>query len=345
MKKNGKKIKKRKNRAKTSKPKILQLQFTDKLAGHGDFEKIGAGAGGFTTIYKAIKSGKDVALKLYNYPKSNSDYKVRREKFLNEPKVFDLLKGHDHIIEAFETEATTKAKLNSDHVEIDFYTMELMAGNLQDYLENHPTDWKLKSKLEVIVQVCKALEHSHDKKVFHRDLYTENVLVKENNEPLHVKITDYGAAKTPSIPIKSVYDFMLGARNISSPEALVGLIDNEEGWKKNDVFAMGLLIYHLINRAPSYTQVALRSATQTASNDPDAKRKHLEDKVFPLIKNNMIVPFSITEAGIEDEKKVKIESILDELFASSTKLKPEERTSEISSIRTRIEECLGILNA
>jgi len=291
------------------------------------------------------ENGKNVALKLYNYPSHFSDYKVRREKFLNEPKIFELLKGHDHVVEAFEPEATTKAKLNSDHVEIDFYTMELMAGNLQNYLESHPDDWKLESKLKVISQVCLALEHSHEKRIFHRDLYTDNILVKEKKEPLHVKVTDYGAAKTPKIPINTAYDFLLGARNISSPEALVGLISDDEGWKKNDVFALGLLIYHIINKAPSYTQVVLMTAAQVTTKDPKVKEEHLKNKILPMIKNNMIVPLAITELGIEDGKKRKIEAILNDVFLEATKLDPNDRTSEISSIRTRMEECLGVLNA
>ena len=47
------------------------------------------------------------------------------------------------------------------------------------------------ARLELMAQVCDAVQHAHDRGVIHRDLKPGNILVDESGQP---KVLDFGVA-------------------------------------------------------------------------------------------------------------------------------------------------------
>jgi len=81
-------------------------------------------------------------------------------------------------------------------IEDNFFTIvtEEMKDNLLDLLEDFSIHLSVKKKLEISIEICKAMIylHSLNKIVLHRDLKAENILINQFNE---IKICDFGISK------------------------------------------------------------------------------------------------------------------------------------------------------
>ena len=346
----SKKRKKKSSKNKPSSPgRLLQLKQADKLDGFKDFIEVGRGKGGFTIIYSALKSATErVALKLFVLKSGDAtQQKLRYEKFKNEALILKKLESHDHIVLCHDDEAKTTGKHNGKSIKADYFTMELLRGSLTDHMEDlqaTQTPWELKSKLEVLIQICKAIEHAHDKKIYHRDLYADNILLVDAAEPLHAKVSDFGAAKSTDIPSTTKYYQPLGARTISSPEMLVGLASEHETLVKSDIFSIGLLIHHVLMEAPHNLETFLLTVP-IPPNDNRTKQQredYLKNTVIPYLQTftqqAIIIVEPMTNSAL-------IEQRLNKLVSSATALDFGQRIAEVKQVREELEECRDLINA
>ena len=87
------------------------------------------------------------------------------------------------------------------------------------------------------MQLCLAVKHIHTRKVIHRDIKLQNVLLNSRNE---IKLGDFGISKL----LGSTSDFAktsLGTPYYLSPEICSGKKYNS----KSDIWMMGCLLYEL----------------------------------------------------------------------------------------------------
>jgi non-specific serine/threonine protein kinase/serine/threonine-protein kinase len=129
-----------------------------------------------------------------------------------------------------------------------YFVMEYVEGvPLTQYCD----DFRLgiTARLELLVQVCQAVQHAHTKGVIHRDLKPSNVLVaRYDGEPVP-KVIDFGVAKaTGSKPKEGTtltkYGQLVGTPLYMSPEqAEMGGVDVDT---RSDVYGLGVLLYELL---------------------------------------------------------------------------------------------------
>src|SRR5262249_7243562 len=131
-----------------------------------------------------------------------------------------------------------------------YFVMELLDGeSLRARMIRG--DHELDEKIDILQQVCRALEATHDKGIVHRDLKPDNIFLarRDLDRPM-VKLLDFGIAKLTGAtgePIDRTHDGVLGTPLYIAPEQACG--QSVDG--RTDVYALGVIAYELfVGRAP-----------------------------------------------------------------------------------------------
>ena len=208
------------------------------------------GSGAFSSIFVAIKdenvdseSGRiecrAFALKRIEKARMNSK-DIKREI----STLMSISDKCEHIIkyhESFEDE------------NFQYLSLDLMDGDLQEFVTNDNVNKVLKSNPESGVQITKELVDGlaflHKEKFIHRDLKPGNILYT-TDPTLHFKIADFGLTKdmTGSSMISSTggssVAMAAGTRCWMAPE-LVSM-KTRDHTEQSDVFSLGVVIYYLL---------------------------------------------------------------------------------------------------
>src|SRR5258705_13429552 len=78
-----------------------------------------------------------------------------------------------------------------------YFVMELVRGvKITEYCDEKKLSTQ--QRLELFTQVCRAVQHAHQKGIIHRDLKPSNILVSLNDGVAVPKVIDFGIAKATS---------------------------------------------------------------------------------------------------------------------------------------------------
>lgn len=97
----------------------------------------------------------------------------------------------------------------------------------------------------VMYQILKGIDYLHSKKVLHRDLKPQNILIDNN---LRIKIADFGLSRTYSIPIKQ-YTREVLTLWYRSPELILGAEYYSTGI---DMWSIGCIFGELFLKKPLF---------------------------------------------------------------------------------------------
>jgi len=158
------------------------------------------GRGGMGVVYKSeqIKPVKrNVALKIIKLGMETRQVVAR---FETERQALAVM-NHPNIAKVFDGGATETGR--------PYFVMELVSGiSITKYCDKHRLTTH--ERLELFIQVCKAIQHAHQKGVIHRDLKPSNILVLVQEDKPLPKIIDFGIAKATDHRSK---DFLLGLQS------------------------------------------------------------------------------------------------------------------------------------
>jgi len=196
------------------------------------------GAGGMGAVYRAFQHSmeRQVAVKLLHRSFSSDSTIVRR--FLGEAKAASRL-NHPHIITLFDFGQTRNGEL--------YLLMELLEGRPLSALLSETGAMPPKRMVQIITQVCDALEHAHKHDLVHRDLKPDNIFVIEGarRKGDFVKVLDFGIAKFKTVEGSSTITrtgVVCGTPAYMSPEQALG----ESVDCRSDVYAIGILMYEML---------------------------------------------------------------------------------------------------
>ncbi len=117
-------------------------------------------------------------------------------------------------------------------------------------------------RLVLFVDVCKAVQHAHQKGIIHRDLKPTNVMVTVHDDRQVVKVIDFGIAKAVGQQLTEKTLFtnfaqMIGTPPYMSPEqAQLSGLDVDT---RTDIYALGVLLYELLTGTTPFDQERLRT--------------------------------------------------------------------------------------
>ena len=204
------------------------------------------GHGGMATVYSArdLKLDRQVAIKLLadNYA---GDDEVRR-RFSREARVAAKL-DHPNVVHVFDVgEEHGRPFIVMEHVE---------GGTLADRLEGRKRAIARSEALRLLCQLCEGLGHAHARKLVHRDIKPQNLLLRESDGCL--KITDFGIARAVEETTRLTSPGkVIGTERYMAPEQLAdGKITPAV-----DVYACGVVADELLpqERTPELREIIER---------------------------------------------------------------------------------------
>lgn len=191
------------------------------------------GAGGMGAVYKARQPALDrwVALKIL--PAENSSGVNFAERFNREARALARL-SHPNIVTVHEF-----GQAGALH----FFIMEFVDGtNLRQLQQSGRI--AAREALQIIPQICDALQYAHDEGVVHRDIKPENVLVDRKGR---VKIADFGLAKilnpTPDTQRLTMEGQVMGTPHYMAPEQVEKPLAVDH---RADIYALGVVFYEML---------------------------------------------------------------------------------------------------
>ena len=197
------------------------------------------GEGGFGSVYVAEQEEpvkRRVALKI---TKLGMDTKEVVARFKIERQALAMM-DHPGIAKVLDAGATGSGR--------PYFVMELVGGiKITEYCDQHKLSTH--KRLELFVQVCRAIEHAHQKGIIHRDIKPSNILITTQDGHPVPKVIDFGIAKaTQGLSADKVgvtlFDQVIGTPAYMSPEqAELGGIDVDT---RTDIYSLGVLLYELL---------------------------------------------------------------------------------------------------
>ncbi|HWY30085.1 MAG TPA: serine/threonine-protein kinase, partial [Candidatus Acidoferrum sp.] len=205
------------------------------------------GEGGCGVVYMAEQEEpvrRRVALKII---KAGMDTKSVMARFEAERQALALM-DHPSIAKVFDAGATESGR--------PYFVMELVKGvKITDYCDRKSLTTE--ERLALFVQVCRAVQHAHQKGIIHRDIKPSNILVTttEGGSALPVMI-DFGIAKATTNQrltdrtLFTAFEMLIGTPAYMSPEqADISGVDVDT---RTDVYSLGVLLYELLTGSPPF---------------------------------------------------------------------------------------------
>jgi len=209
----------------------------DKIGPYKLQEKIGEGGCGVVYVAEQTEPvRRRVALKVIKLGMDTRHVVARLEA---ERQALALM-DHPNIAKVLDAGATETGR--------PYFVMELVRGvKITEFCDQNqlPTQERLK----LFIEVCRAVQHAHQKGIIHRDLKPSNILVTVNDGVPVPKVIDFGIAKATQgeLTDKTVYtqfQQLIGTPAYMSPEqAEMTSVDIDT---RTDIYGLGVLLYELL---------------------------------------------------------------------------------------------------
>jgi len=224
------------------------------------------GEGGMGAVYEAkdLELNRTIALKT-----------IRRE-FGGNPAIIERFKQelilstqvtHRNVVRIFDLgEADGMKFITMEYIQgIDLRTMIHERGKLPP-----------EEVVEIIIQVCRALDAAHSVGVIHRDLKPQNIMQDQNGRIL---VMDFGLARTLEGDGMTMSGALVGTMEYMSPEqALSKSLD-----QRSDIYSLGLIFYELLSgETPFRADTALASLIRRTQEKPVPVSQYVTDLAGPL---------------------------------------------------------------
>ena len=215
------------------------------------------GSGSYANVYKYKDTFYNRPFILKRAKKELTDKEVARFK-----REFDVMNdlSSPYILEVY--------CYNPDKNE---YIMEYMDYTLDGYIAAHNSTLTIVQRKGIAQQILRAFDYLHSKGHLHRDISPKNILIKEYDDTLVVKLSDFGLVKIPDSTLTTVNTEFKGYFN--DPALVV------EGFNTygivHETYALTRVIYFVMTgktNTEKITNQNLRAVVEKGLNPDKIKR-------------------------------------------------------------------------
>jgi serine/threonine protein kinase/WD40 repeat protein len=211
------------------------------------------GEGGMGTVWMAQQTEpiqRRVAVKVV---KAGMDSKQVLARFEAERQALALME-HPNIAKVLDAGKTPSGR--------PYFVMELVKGQpITTYCDEKRLG--VRARLELFGDVCRAVQHAHQKGIIHRDLKPSNVLVAPYDAKPVIKVIDFGVAKAAGQRLTDKTLFtgfgaLVGTPEYMSPEQAE--VNNQDIDTRSDIYSLGVLLYELLTGSTPLTRQRIKDA-------------------------------------------------------------------------------------
>lgn len=300
------------------------------------------GRGGMGAVYKAKQTSLDrvVALKVIN------------------PEIL----SNQNLVDRFSREAKALARLNHPHIVsvYDFGNIDGMCYLVMEYVDGTDLRRLLANKdvtpehaLQVVPQICEALQFAHDQGIVHRDIKPENILIDKRGK---IKIADFGLAKllteTEAQDNLTTTRQVMGTLKYMAPEQMEGaaLIDH-----RADIYSLGVVFYELLTGEVPLGRFAAPSAKAEVDQRIDeivmrALERNLPDRYQQASDLQVAVQdVSSSEIPVQEQphyaayQDAAVDSVVDASVVDASVVEPVDTSAKAEATRNQIRAHVKIL--
>ncbi|MFI7596376.1 Stk1 family PASTA domain-containing Ser/Thr kinase [Actinoplanes sp. NPDC049681] len=219
------------------------------------------GYGGMAEVHRGrdLRLGRDVAIKMLRSDLARDA--TFQERFRREAQNSAAL-NHPAIVAVYDTGEET----SSTGERQPFIVMEFVNGRTLKEVLAAEQRIQPRRALEIIADICAALEFSHRHGIIHRDIKPGNVMITQNGQ---VKVMDFGIARALASGATTMTQTsaVIGTAQYLSPEQARG----ESVDARSDVYAAGCVLFELLVGHPPFVgDSPVSVAYQHVREDPKA---------------------------------------------------------------------------
>jgi eukaryotic-like serine/threonine-protein kinase len=202
-----------------------------RLKGYSNLVKIGEG--GMALVYRGIQDSLERPVAIKVLIQDLGDHDEARRRFERESFIIARL-NHPNIIHVIDRGITREG--------MPYFIMEFVEGT---ELGNAAQVMQLThyQKIDIIIQLLKALSYAHRNNVVHRDIKPDNILVDDDG---NIKILDFGIAQFYDdqnlLEENTSHGTIMGTYSYMSPEQRVSA---DKVTAQSDLYSVGVLMYKL----------------------------------------------------------------------------------------------------
>ncbi|MEZ5326976.1 MAG: protein kinase [Verrucomicrobiales bacterium] len=209
----------------------------------------------------------------------------------------------------FEREASAMAKLNHPHIvtmheygivgDLHFLVMEWMEGGTLEEEMGRTKTLTVSRAVEIIGQICEALDFAHSNGVIHRDVKPGNILLDRTGI---AKLSDFGLVKGllqeefAEIALTRT-DMAVGTPLYMAPEQMEGATNVD---RRADIYSAGAVLYEML------TGEVAKGRYQPVSSFADVPRRFnaVIDRALQPLPNNRYDQISELRAALIAAEKI-----------------------------------------
>ena len=231
------------------------------------------GSGGMAIVYRAydLRSKRTVAFKVLR-----EEYEKDEEYLARFNREADVLKklNHPNIVNLIDSGAVG---------DMHYIVLEFVDGKtLKDVIQEKGRLTEQEA-VHYALQILAALGHAHSRRIIHRDVKSQNIMVTKNGQ---MKVADFGIAGLADTQTLSGDGSVMGSVHYFSPEQAKGMKATEA----SDLYSVGIILYEMLTGHVPFngeTSVSVAMMHLMKEAEPVESQVQVSDAIAGIVKKAM----------------------------------------------------------